>query len=176
MCKCWLRKMKTEEFDEVYKLMEHSFPPDERRDYAGQRALLDEPNYHIYVAGDDRIAGFMAVWQLEGWAFVEHFAVHPDTRGQGLGSTMLAALREELGCPICLEAELPQSAIAARRIAFYERNGFFVNEYPYEQPSFSADKKAVPLYVLTTGGKLSPAGFETLRRQIYNVVYKKEIN
>ena len=176
MCECLLRQMKTDEFDEVYKLLECSFPPDERRDYAGQRALLEESGYCIYVTDDDKVSGFLAVWQLGNRAFVEHFAVHPDTRGQGLGSKMLTALRKKLGCPLCLEAELPLTDIAVRRIAFYERNGFFVNEYPYEQPPFAADKKAVPLYVLTTDGKLSPERFEALRRQIYKTVYKREIN
>lgn len=176
MSECILRQMKTEEFDEVYQLLECAFPPDERRDYAGQRALLEEAKYRVYVAGDDKIAGFLALWQLDGWTFVEHFAVRPDRRGQGMGSEMLSALRKKTGSPLCLESELPLTEIAARRISFYERNGFFVNTYPYVQPPFSADKEPVELYVLTTNGALTTEKFEQLQREIYKTVYKKEIN
>ncbi|MBR7146301.1 MAG: GNAT family N-acetyltransferase, partial [Oscillospiraceae bacterium] len=52
------------------------------------------------------------------------FAVREDCRGSGIGSELLDELIGTLPHPICLEVEPPETEIAKRRIAFYERNGF----------------------------------------------------
>ena len=85
-----LREMTRPEFADVYALMELSFPPDERRPYAAQRALLDRPGYRIYVPADGPYA-LLAVWETPEFLFLEHFAVSPKRRGAGLGAALLAA-------------------------------------------------------------------------------------
>ena len=63
-----LRKINIDEFDNVFAIMEQSFPDDERRNYTEQRALFDNPEYSIYVVDDDRdnrIKAFIAVWDFE---------------------------------------------------------------------------------------------------------------
>ena len=49
-----LRTINIDEFDNVFAIMEQSFPDDERRNYTEQRALFDNPEYSIYVVDDDR--------------------------------------------------------------------------------------------------------------------------
>lgn len=167
-----LRRAETEEFDRIYAILEASFPRDEYRGYEAQYALLRHPAYTIYVAEvDGGIGGWISVWALGDFAFVEHFAVDPARRGQGLGTAILSELRRRLACRICLEVEPPVTEQARRRIGFYERNGFFLNDYPYEQPAYGADRSPVPLLIMTTEGGLSEAEFATLRATLYRDVY-----
>lgn len=169
-----LQKMQDGEFDRVYSIMEASFPVDERRTYEAQKALLKDAAYGIYVlkGGEaDTVMGFMALWEFERLVFLEHFAVAPGCRNGGLGAKMLAQALDLLGKPFCLEAEPPETALAARRIAFYERNGFFCNEYPYLQPPLSQGRSAVPLRIMTSGRPVSREEFEKIKALLYRRVY-----
>ncbi len=161
------------EFDRIYDIMELSFPHDEVRSRAGQRALTEREVYRIYATRQDgRIVGFLAVYDFSDFAFIEHFAIDPELRGGGLGSAMLAELCEAIGKSICLEAELPETELARRRIGFYERNGFFANPYPYIQPPIEAGRAPVPLCVMSYGRALGREEFERMREVIYREVYR----
>lgn len=168
-----LTKLNPEDFDIIYQLMEASFPTNEYRTYAEERALLWNPLYSIYVIrpNDGEIKAFSAVWDLGDFAFVEHLAVNPQDRNSGLGAKMLAMLSIELSKPMCLEVELPDTELAARRIAFYERNGFHLNLYDYIQPSISVGREAIPLLIMTSGGPIDVDRFEAIRERLYRIVY-----
>lgn len=160
------------DFEQIYAIMEASFPPDERRTYAAQRALMDRPNYRVYMLpGNGGIAAFISLWQFEDFAFIEHLATCEACRNQGLGAEILRQIKGLLPCPLCLEAELPETEIAIRRLAFYERNGFCANDYPYIQPPYGEDKSPVPLVFLTSGCTVSQARFETMKAAINREVY-----
>ena len=171
-----LKKLRNDVFDQVYRIMEASFPVDERRPFDEQRALLEDPAYQIYVCkapGSEDIAAFVAVWEFESVAFLEHFAVAPQCRNGGLGAKVLKELVEQTGKTVCLEAELPETEIAARRIAFYERNGFFLNPYPYLQPPISEGCNAVPLQIMTSGRPVSEEGFQHIQALLDRRVYRQ---
>lgn len=166
-----------EEFEQVYRIMEASFPPDEHRPYEEQRELLDNPCYSIYVAKDSNVGeiqGFMAVWQFESLSFIEHFAVDSKYRNTGLGSRMLCEIREHLAGRICLEVELPDNDIAKRRIEFYKRNGLYYNDYPYIQPAISKGRNPIPLRIMTSGGVVSQEEYQEIRDILYREVYRVE--
>lgn len=161
------------DFDKVFDIMERSFPPDERRPKSEQLALLNNPAHSIYILQkSSNIAAFITVWRFDGFAFIEHFAVHPDFRCNGTGSFILSEIIPYLGVRVCLEAEPPLNEISKRRIGFYERNGFTLNEYPYMQPPISNGKLPVPLMIMTTGGGISESEFNNIRDIIYREVYK----
>ena len=44
-----IERMRPEDFDAVFRLLARSFPAGERRDKAGQRALLADSAYHIDI-------------------------------------------------------------------------------------------------------------------------------
>ena len=44
-----LKKMEIKDFDQVYTLMEESFPKDEYRDYQKQKELFQNPEYQILI-------------------------------------------------------------------------------------------------------------------------------
>lgn len=174
-----LTKLSKEEFEQVYRIMEASFPPDEHRPYEEQQKLMDNPNYQIYVAKEDdnflEIQGFMAVWQFESLSFIEHFAVDSKYRNTGLGSRMLCEIREHLAGRICLEVELPDNDMAKRRIEFYHRNGLYYNEYPYIQPAISKGRNPIPLRIMTSGGVVSQGEYQEIRDILYREVYEVDV-
>ena len=153
-----IERMRPEDFDAVFRLLARSFPAGERRDKAGQRALLADSAYQIDIlrAPSGGVQALMASWDFGGFVFFEHFAVDPACRNGGIGGQMLDALLARFDKPACLEAELPETELAARRIGFYERHGFTVNaDYPYFQPTLTPGGSQIPLHLLTTGGARS---------------------
>lgn len=167
-----MERLNRADFDAVYRLMELSFPPEERRTRDGQQALLSDERYRLWGERcGGRLVGLAAVWELQPAAFIEHLAVEPDCRSSGIGGRMLDALIREYGA-LCLEVELPETPLAARRIAFYRRHGFECCTYPYRQPPLSPGSAAVPLRIMTRGYPLTEARFCALRDQLYRQVYQ----
>ena len=171
-----IRKLLRKDFDSVFQMIEASFPDDEYRTYKEQRALLDNSAYEIYVlpgSDDHTIKAFIAVWEFDSFAFVDHFAVDPNYRDQGIGSEFLRETVCMLGKMVCLEVEPPDNEIAARRIGFYERNNFFLNRYPYTLPPISAGRNPVPLLIMTYGRYISEMEFAEMKKELYARVYKQ---
>lgn len=161
------------DFDEIFNIMEASFPVDEYRTREGQRALFCDPRYRVYGKKQDgRLIGFIALWELDGLNFIEHFAVRSDLRGGGIGSRLICEVLKGIDGTVCLEVEPPTDEITRRRIAFYERGGFVYNGYDYTQPAMAAGKNPIPLRVMTYREKLSFARFEQLRDSLYKNIYK----
>mgnify|MGYP000003567379 FL=1 len=171
-----LRKMRSGEFDGVYGIMESSFPADEIRPYGEQKERLSRENYVIYVtpSKNGRVGAFITAYDFPGFAFVEHFAVAEDFRGGGIGSRILGELKETVKKRICLEVEPPETETAKRRIAFYERNGFTLNRYPYTQPPISAGRNAIPLMIMTTDGAVTEEEFCAMKKTLHREVYGSE--
>ncbi len=169
-----LETLRKQDFDAVYRLMEKSFPRDEYRSYAAQKKLLDHPRYTVYtVSGEEHaITAFLAVWEFETFAFIEHFAVDPACRNGGIGSKMLDALRKLLRKPLCLEVELPETELSERRIRFYQRNHFYLNTYQYMQPPLSEEGRALPLYLMTSDAAIDEREFAYFKETLYTEVYR----
>lgn len=168
----------TKDFDEVYDIMLYSFPESERRSKKDQLGLFSDSRYKIAAerGADGIICVFLAYWELNGVTFLEHFAVAEHLRGGGLGGRFLDELVKGLKGTVCLEAELPETSIAARRIAFYERHGFILNDYRYIQPPLGEGRVEQPLKVMSYGAALTKEQFENIRAEVYEAVYKTNIN
>ncbi len=139
-----LRKIiQGEEMEQLLKLYVEAFPPEERRPV--EQMPPDDRAFTFYAVGD---VGLLTAWEFDGYTYVEHFAVYPDKRGNGVGSQALAALSN----PVILEVEPPESGeMARRRIAFYERNGFRLVDYDYMQPAYSPEFSAIPMKLMIRG-------------------------
>ena len=85
-----IERMCPEDFDAVFRLLSQSFPAGERRDAAGQRALLSDSAYHIDIlrAPSGGVQALMAWWDFDDFVFFEHFAVDPACRNGGIGGQM----------------------------------------------------------------------------------------
>ena len=90
-----LKKMEIKDFDQVYTLMEESFPKDEYRDYQKQKELFQNPEYQILIEKNlefREIKAFFAAWEFETFIYVEHFAVNPVLRNGGFTREMDSSL------------------------------------------------------------------------------------
>ena len=164
-----LIEIKQEEFDGIFAEMEKNFIPDERRDHADAKRVLSNPAYHVFhVVKDGEKMGFITVWCLDGVTFGEHFVIYERFRGAGVGARALALLQQKFD-HIVLEVEHPETPMQARRLAFYKRNGFLENDYPYLQPAYRKGGREVPLILMSYPTPLEdPAAVAAhIRREVY---------
>lgn len=160
---------------EAEKLYLAAFPEEERREVEDWRHLcLAEPQFTVYeITLDNKFAGLLTVWQFDGFRYVEHFTTTVDVRGKGIGTQALACLIETDASPVVLEVELPNTEIARRRIAFYERNGFTLNSADYQQPPYRPNAQWFPLRLMSTDESYltthCPHVISTIHSRVYGV-------
>ena len=162
-----------ETFAEIFPLLEAAFPVTELREREEQHRLLKNPCYRLFgVREKDVFAAVLAVWDLDEFLYIEHFAVKETLRNTGLGGRLLDAFLEEKKSPLVLEVELPENPLTQRRIAFYERHGLVYNDYPYMQPPLRRGQRLLPLRLMTMPGRIDRETYERYKGRIYQSVYE----
>lgn len=121
---------------------------------------------------EGKILAFMGVWEFDEFRFIEHFAVDPALRGQGIGGEMLRAYLSRDTRRVVLEVELPNTDFAVRRIGFYQRMGLTLSDFPYTQPPLNPGDEWLPLLLMSSGGALTDAEAAAVRDTLYRVVYR----
>ena len=166
-----LRRIENEDFNLIYSEMEKNFIYEEYRDRIPARKLLDKAEYLVYhITEKGENVGFIAVWTLSDFVFIEHFVIYEKYRNLGYGGVALSLIKEKYGKAV-LEAEPPTGGIMARRVAFYERNGFRQNPQKYMQPAYRSDGSEVELVLMSYPCKLEC--YADTVREIYGKVYNK---
>lgn len=168
--------MKTTEFQKIWRIMESSFPPCERRSFDAQKDLCFNPLYEINpIFSNGLIAGFISFWYLDDYIYIEHLAIDKHLQGQGLGKkAVLDIIKKEK--PIVLEVEIPSSNLEVlaenRRIRFYEQLGFVLLPFPYYQPAYDGSGEKIPLSLMIRCNKsLNENDFISVRNKIYKIVH-----
>lgn len=146
--------------EEAMDLYAGSFPWYENRSREAHMKAMTDKEFHCKAAVSDggSLIGLLFYWLHDNILFVEHLAVHPDMRGQNFGNKILERLiGANPGKTILLEIDPPRDDISMRRLRFYERLGFVVNDIEYEHPSFYTGHRAYPhrLVILSHGHRLS---------------------
>jgi len=137
-------------FAQAWQLYEQSFPTDERRTIANQAPLLTYEVYHFNaVLFQDRFVGLILWWKFDTVCFIEHIATSPAIRGKGIGSRIITQFQRNNAEHILLEVDLPKDDISQRRILFYQRLGFQLNQHPYQQPALNEDSQPVDLLLMS---------------------------
>ena len=167
-----IRKIHEGEFPAAYAIMSEAFPKDEIRSYAGQERLLGRREYDLYVeAGEDSLDAVVAFWHFDSFSYLENFAVRKELRGRGTGRGMLLELADICPGRLILEVEKPDTDIARRRIGFYKRCGFFMNDYDYIMPPLEPGLKPLPLLIMSHGSELTQAEFNHFRDTVFREVF-----
>ncbi len=76
--------------------------------------------------------------------------------------------------PVILEVELPTGELEARRIAFYERNGFVMNPFEYMQPAMERTDMPSRFGLCLIRSGFVADEFETMRDVLYCHVYRQK--
>lgn len=171
-----LTRLYEQDFDALYGIMKQSFPTDEMRPYDAQKALFKRDDFFAYGVknAEGVLSAFITFWKMNGFTYGENFAVDKNIRGLGLGSKIISEALKMSGERFILEVEPPETETAKRRIAFYERAGFTLNNYHYIQPPLAKGQNSLKLMIMSTGGKLAEREFEDVKTQLYKKVYGVE--
>lgn len=165
-----LIKATAEDFDLIYSEMEKNFVREEIRGREAAKAVMEDTKYSVYhVTDGGTLVGFITVWELSGFAFLEHFVTYEEFRNKGYGKEVLKIIEEKYKNAV-LEVEPPEDDMKKRRIAFYKRQGFYENGYPYIQPPYRAEDAGVRLILMSYPAPLSD--FDGHVKEIYRKVYK----
>ncbi len=169
-----LTPQNTEAFEKVFGIMQEAFPPAEYRPKQKQFELLKDNNYRLTASyGENGITAFIGGWYLNGFMFVEHFAVSSRFRNRGIGSAFLKEYISTLSLPVVLEVENLTDDISLRRIEFYKRLGFILTDICYDQPNFQNHSTTIPLRIMYhPNGKTLDVS--SVKDEIFKKIYKKQ--
>lgn len=126
------RPMTPAQVQQLYsQYMKEDFPLPELKPLASILGMMDRGIYlPLSILQEDRPVGYALLLDPPGeqYLLLDYFATFPQCRGQGLGQPVLAALAQYLAPRVVLlESEYPplapDPALAARRLAFYQRSG-----------------------------------------------------
>lgn len=169
---------------EIKELYMTAFPPEERRPWADIEArVAADPAFNLFLLyHDDECAGFITIWTLPGYTYVEHFAIFDEMRGKGLGSLTITALldpdmRRSLNlsadAPLVLEVEPAEfSEQARKRIDFYRRCGMnILQDFRYIQPPYHEGFPEVELKLMASRPIEAP---EELTRTLHTLIYNRK--
>ncbi|MDO5708340.1 MAG: GNAT family N-acetyltransferase [Andreesenia angusta] len=151
-----------EEIEKVWNIYEESFPQYERRRIETQKRRHDSPYFKPMVIVDDendkKVNGLFFYWDFEEFIFLEHFAINPKLRGNGIGSRILKKFckKERM---IILEIDPLDTDIAIRRKSFYEKLGFHYNDIEYSHPGYEKDYPEHELKIMTLGKRIDDKTF-----------------
>ena len=155
----------------------NSFPPEERRDWSQILRMTSDRHHPLHlmlITFSDKPAGLLTWWNFGDFRYVEHFAVNPEMRGNGIGKKAIEAFVRGSRSAVVLEVE-PEATgeMARRRIGFYKRCGFTPHaDYIYIQPPYGPGLAEVPLTLMTAGGSaVTGADLEKIDQTLKTMVY-----
>ena len=153
------------------ELFEDSFPLSERPKFDDVEDL-EEKNFHfLVVTNDDEPIGIFTYWEFPEFNYIEHFAITPELRGQGMGKATMLNFMLQHPEQVVLEIEEPNTEQAEHRLEFYTDLGFTRQSQDYVQPSYHAKKTpAIPMIIMTKY-ELDDGEFEEVREILYHAVY-----
>jgi len=162
-------------FKQFTDLMTLSFSEKERRACEDLPLLTKYEAFAIeaYFNYNSELEYFITHWNLDKFVFIEHFALSHHLRGKGMGSNVLRSFIDKKKCPIVLEVEPPVDSISRRRIQFYERLGFTLFHWKYQQPPYRQSDDFLDLLLMTNSPELlqNKNGFQSIKAEIHRRVY-----
>jgi ribosomal protein S18 acetylase RimI-like enzyme len=159
-------------FQKAWELYENSFPVDERRTIKTQGKIMKMKNYNFEIILNYGVfIGFMFWWKFNNLRYIEHFATSHKYRCKGYGESILRGFVERDNKPILLEVELPEGEIEQRRINFYQRIGFKLNNHLYVQPSLSIQTSSVKLLLMSYPDYLSEKDVSLFVKECHPIIY-----
>lgn len=163
---------------QITKLYESAFPKCERRETSEfWKNIATLPNLECFeVKYCDNFAGFLTMWNLDAFFYIEYFAISGRLRGQQIGRRALQKVLTDCKKSVILEVEPFHDVASRRRIAFYESVGFVLDDNMYMQPLYRCDETPVQLRLMEYGGNLLPSQFEFVKTIIYSQIYNVTIS
>ncbi|MFR9602460.1 MAG: GNAT family N-acetyltransferase [Rikenellaceae bacterium] len=160
-------------FPFCWELYLAAFPENERRGLDYHTETMSKSEFHCDVVLDsDEPIGILFWWDLSDFTFVEHLATTPNVRGKGYGNQILNELIASSDKPILLEVEHPEDELSRRRIGFYERMGFTLNDHQYRHPSYQQiEGEFVDLLVMTHPNPITKCELDSFISKKFPIIH-----
>jgi ribosomal protein S18 acetylase RimI-like enzyme len=155
------------------KTYEESFPVNERRDFSLIKLLIKEEN-RFEISGiyqGQEYVGFISRWDFSSFLYIEHFAIDPLKRNHKIGYKVLTQMVNTSNKPIILEVEMPNNELSERRIGFYKRIGFTLDDHVYFQPPYHQTDSWFEMRLMSYGKIDLGDSFGDIRDCLYKNVY-----
>ena len=167
-----LKNTSDNDFHKAWKLYEDAFPLEERRSLSAQVSILKKDNYNFDVLNDGKqFIGFILWWDFETYRYIDHFATVKTQRNKGFGKLILTQFMSNNEKPILLEVDLPTSLINKRRIKFYERLGYKLNQHYYEIPQIEEDQAPFQLLIMSYPNPIYSVDLEQFVKKCHPVIF-----
>ncbi len=156
----------------AWEIYTTSFPMEEQRPYLQHKKAMSDSRFYPYVYISDQLE-LLAIcfyWDFADFKYLEHFAVNPNYRNQGIGSKIIKTFSQEEQ-PIILEIDPPIDEVSKQRLCFYERCKFRQTNYTFQQLKYRKDSKNVLLKLLCNQ-ELNNDLFEKFKLTIYQELTK----
>ena len=165
--------LKLEEFDRFYQILSNNFPTKEIKEYNYMKDTFHAGLYQVLTLKDnDQIVGIMSFYQHDDFRFIDYFAIDGSLKGKGMGSEMLQYFINLDDKMVILEVEHPEDEQSKRRIAFYQRNGLYLNDqFEYFVPPVRNLKHRLYFHLMSSKRKINNIEFEKYYPQILKTVY-----
>lgn len=165
--------LKLEEFDRFYQILSNNFPTKEIKEYNYMKDTFYAGLYQVLTLKDnDQIVGIMSFYQHDDFRFIDYFAIDGSLKGKGMGSKMLQYFINLDDKMVILEVEHPEDEQSKRRIAFYQRNGLYLNDqFEYFVPPVRNLKHRLYFHLMSSKRKINNIEFEKYYPQILKMVY-----
>lgn len=148
-----------------------SFPIYEQRTGEQQDTAFSSHRYHLAAYEEDGVfVGFISYWELDACIYIEHFAIDRILRGRGYGSSILKSFIEKHSKVVILEIDPVTDEISALRLKFYEKCGFYKNDYYHVHPPYRKGYKGHTLVILSANRKITHEEYELFYRNLKDVV------
>ena len=165
--------LRLEEFDRFYQILSNNFPTKEIKEYNYMKDTFHAGLYQVLTLKDnDQIVGIMSFYQHDDFRFIDYFAIDGSLKGKGMGSKMLQYFINLDDKMVILEVEHPEDEQSKRRIAFYQRNGLYLNDqFEYFVPPVRNLKHRLYFHLMSSKRKINNIEFEKYYPQILKMVY-----
>ena len=164
-------------FKRVWEIYNYSFPIYEQRTMDHQLVAFKSNLYHMDVYVDSgKVIGFIGYWIFPTYAYIEHYAMAKETRGQGYGTKILSDfLKRMSGKIVVLEIDPVVDEISTRRLRFYQNLGFQESPFRYTCPKYQPDEKEGELWVMTYPVTVDCDFYEMFYNDLHQVVLAREV-
>ncbi len=126
------------------------------------------------ILTEKTLVGFLVYWTLSNDIYyLEHIGIDYSQRGKHYGNQAMAALLKLPSRFLVLEVEPPHDDSSQRRIQFYERQGFSMCSHPYQQPSYVANGKPIPMKLMSVPVLSQTNDFTAITQLIKDKVYTR---
>lgn len=157
----------------IRDLYESAFPMHERRNWISFINTLACADMQLFLLHDEEPVGFVIVWLIEDFCYVEHLAISAAQRGKQYGGKVIDELLAQFNQRIILEVEPEHDEDSKRRILFYTRKGLQLIPFSYLQPPYRKGENSYEMTLMSIPAITSYNKFESIATDIRTTVYEQ---